>query len=206
MKKISASLPAITLPALRQAGLRLCVKLFFLTVVLIISFNSCQQDIKSTEKALDSLALSAWEAEAEITGIETEAWKNLCTEAKQNVEFINFNYKDTMSRETAMVIDKYARAAQTLEGYINDFDKIKQQVSFAAEQVNKLKEDFTKQAQALDSIHIYIIRETKNLGVLNQSVEAKTDFARQQAEIIQQNAPEINAIVEKLKSNEQQKP
>jgi len=206
MKKISASLPAITLPALRQAGLLLCVKLFFLTVVLIISFNSCQQDIKSTEKALDSLALSAWEAEAEITGIETEAWKNLCTEAKQNVEFINFNYKDTMSRETAMVIDKYARAAQTLEGYINDFDKIKQQVSFAAEQVNKLKEDFTKQAQTLDSIHIYINRETKNLSVLNQSVEAKTDFARQQAEIIQQNAPEINAIVEKLKSNEQQKP
>ncbi len=175
--------------------------LFLLTGILFM--NSCMQDTKSAEKALDSLALSAWEAEAELTGIETENWKNLCAEAKQNVEFINFNFKDTMSRETALAIDKYARAAKTLEGFVNDFETIKQQVGFAAEQVNKLKEDFTKQARPLDSINAYIARETKNLEVLNQSVDAKTDFARQQAELVQQYAPEINSVMEKLKSNEQ---
>jgi len=182
--------------------LRLSGKLFLLIIVGFLSFASCMQDTKSTEKALDSLALSAWEAEAELTGIETENWKNLCAEAKQNVEFINFNFKDTMSRETALAIDKYMRAARTLEGFVNDFANIKQQVGFAAEQVTKLKEDFTKQARPLDSINVYIARETKNLEVLNQSVDAKTDFARQQAELVQQYAPEINLVVEKLKSNE----
>lgn len=174
--------------------------LVFLTGIFFM--NSCTRDSNSIEKQLDSLSLMAWDSEAEITGIETETWKDLCSEVKQNVEFINFNFKDTMSRETALVIDKYAHAARTLEGFINDFDRIKQQVVFATEQVNKLKEDYTKQAQPLDSIHAYISHEIKNLGILNQSVEAKTDFARQQAEIIQHQAPEVNTLIEKLKNNE----
>lgn len=184
------------------APLRLCVKLFSLAFVGFISFASCKPDTKPTEQALDSLALSAWEAEAEITGIETEAWKNLCTEAKQNVEFINFNFKDTMSRETALAIDKYARAAKTLEGFVNDFSTIKEQVNLAAEQVTKLKEDFTKQAQPLDSIKVFIKREEKNLQVLNEAVAAKTGYARQQAELVQQYAPEVDSVIVKLKSNE----
>ncbi len=174
--------------------------LFLFSGVLLM--DSCKPDTKPTEQALDSLALKAWEAEAEITGIETDAWKNLCSEAKQNIEFINFNFKDTMSRETAMAIDKYARAAQTLEAFVNDFSTIKQQVILAAEQMNKLKEDFTKQAQPLDSINAYIRREAKNLDVLNQSVAAKTNYAREQAELVQQYAPEVDSVIVKLKSNE----
>ncbi len=164
--------------------------------------SSCLQDTKSTEKTLDSLALSAWEAEAEITGIETEAWKNLCTEAKQKVEFINLNFKDTMNRETALAIDNYMRAAKMLEAYVNDFETIKKQVHQAAEQVTKLKEDFTKQAQSLDSIIMFAAREEKNLQVLNQAVAAKTNFAREQAELVQQYAPQVNSVIENLKSNE----
>lgn len=174
--------------------------LFLFTGILFM--NSCKPDTKPTEQALDSLALKAWEAEAEITGIETEAWKNLCAEAKQNVEFINFNFKDTMSRETAMAIDKYARAAKTLEAFVNDFSTIKQQVSLAAEQMNKLKADFTKQARPLDSIKAYIEREEKNLQILNDAVAAKTGYARQQAELVEQYAPEVDSVIVKLKSNE----
>lgn len=175
--------------------------LFLFTGILFL--NSCKPDTKATEQSLDSLSLKAWEAEAEITGVETEAWKNLCSQAKQNVEFINFNFKDTMSRETALVIDKYARAAKTLEGFVNDFSTIKEQVSLAAQQVNKLKEDFTKQAQPLDSLKTYIIREEKNLQILNDAVAAKTDFARKQAELVQQYAPEVDSVIVKLKSNEE---
>jgi uncharacterized protein YoxC len=172
-------------------------------ILLGLTFmSSCRPDTKPTEQALDSLALNAWEAEAEITGIETEAWKNLCAEAKQNVEFINFNFKDTMSRETALAIDNYARAAKTLEAFVNDFSTIKEQVGLAAEQVNKLKTDFTKQAQPLDSINAYIKRETKNLEVLNQSVAAKTGYAREQAELVQHYAPEVDSVIVKLKNNE----
>ncbi len=175
--------------------------LFLVTGILFM--DSCKPDTKPTEQALDSLALNAWEAEAEITGIETETWKNLCAEAKKNVEFINFNFKDTMSRETALVIDNYARAAKVLEGFVNDFSTIKEQVGFAAAQVTKLKEDFTKQAQPLDSINAYIKRETKNLEILNQSVAAKTGYARQQAELVQHYAPEVDSVIVKLKSNEE---
>lgn len=182
------------------ASLRLCVKLFFLPFLGMLLFNSCKQDTKSTEKSLDSLALKAWEAEAEITGIETEAWKNLCAEAKQNVEFINYNFKDTMSRETALAVDNYARAAKTLEGFVNDFETIQQQVELASTQILRLKEDYEKRAQPLDSINAYIVRETKNLDVLNKSVAAKTDFAREQAELVQHYTSEVNEVVEKLKT------
>ncbi len=184
------------------APLRLCGKFIFTLLVGNLLLNSCKPDTKPTEQTLDSLALNAWEAEAEITGVETESWKNLCVEAKQNVEFINFNFKDTMSRETALVIDNYARAAKTLEGFVNDFSTIKQQVSLAAEQVNKLKVDFTKQAQPLDSIKVFVTREEKNLQILNEAVAAKTNFARQQAELVQHYAPEVDSVIMKLKNNE----
>lgn len=168
----------------------------------MMSFSSCMQDTKATKKSLDSLALKAWEAEAEITGIETGAWKNLCAEAKQNVEFINYNFKDTMNRETALAIDNYAKAAKMLDGFVNDFEMIQQQVELASSQILKLKQDYEKRAQPLDSINAYIARETKNLAVLNKSVADKTDFARKQVALIQQHAPEVNEVVEKLKSDE----
>lgn len=184
------------------ASLRLCVKLFSLVFVGVAFFTSCKPDTTPTEQALDSLALSAWEAEAEITGIETEAWKNLCTQAKHNVEFINYNFKDTMNRETALAIDNYARAAKTLEGFVTDFSTIQQQVELASTQILKLKEDFTKQAQPLDSIKSFISREEKNLQILNDAVAAKTAFARQQAELIQQYAPQVDSVIVKLKTDE----
>lgn len=180
--------------------MRLFLPLFF-CVLLVgnIFFPSCNRHTKTTEKALDSLALMAWEAEAEITGLETETWKTLCAEAKQNVEFINYNFKDTMSRETALALDNYARAAHHLENYINEFETLKTQIRFAAGQAQKLKEDFAKSARTLDSINTYIARETKNITTLNQAVTGKTNFARQQAEIIQNHASEIRSVVEKLK-------
>lgn len=183
---------------LRKTSL-LLMSFLFLTAILY----SCKRTKYAKEIAsLDSLQTILSKADSTLNSIDTAKTNAYYLDAKNNLNYIQNNYKDTMERELAIFLSDYRSILESLESFNSERNQLLKELNYSQKQIENLIHDLKNNAVEKTKITEYYNTEIEAANELLPSVNAMVDMAKKQLTDYEQKNKRVLEIVNGLKQKE----
>ena len=109
---------------------------------LIGFLSSCSetQNEKSIQQ-VDSLLTVVTGAQVNLSALNPDDYSSLVDTVKQDVQFIQSQYPDTMDLQTALKVDYYYRTIKSVRKFSETYSSQNSELNYTIKQLNNLKND-----------------------------------------------------------------
>lgn len=178
-----------------------------LLVIALIALTTILPSCKRTKYAkeivsLDSLQTTLVKTDSALKSIDAAKTNAYYLEAKNNLAYIQNNFKDTMEREMAMFLSDYHSILKSLEMFNKERDKYIKELDYSRKQIENLIHDLQKNAVEKTKITEYCTIETKFANELISSVNYVVNLAKQELIDFEQKNKRVLEIMNELKQED----
>lgn len=172
------------------------VSFFLLTAIL----HSCKGTKYAKEVAgLDSLQMVLAKADSALKSIDTVKTNTYYIELKNNLSYIQNNYKDTMERELAIFLSDYRSVKKPLEIFNSERNQLIKDLEYSQEQIKNLIHDLKNNSIEENKVMEYYTMETEAANNIITSVNVMVDMVNEQVLQFEQRNSRVQEVVNELK-------
>lgn len=177
---------------------------FFIGFVATLMFSACTNADKYAAelKELDSLSLLLDSAVIEFEAIDTVKIQKSINELTVNLDFIEKNNRDTVSRETAFLLSDYSLLRTPLQKLYKAYVKNAKELKLSQEQVKNLIHDIKVNKVEESKIATYVLDERSAIHRVSQDVEIMTILYKDHLEKFEMNNPKVLEFIETIKAKQ----
>lgn len=178
-------------------------KIFFLFagVFFTLAFlNSCGTKYAKEIIEVDSLQTLLNKSIVNFKNIDTVKLEKLYEQGTDNVIFIQKNYADTLSLQTAKFLERYNEIAQSFKIIRKNSTVLSNELNFSAEQLKNMKHDLEHNIGNHTSVREYCTKETQAIQNDTANVSAIINAIKIKTELFEQMNPQINQLIEEIKN------
>ncbi len=139
---------------------------------LIGFLSSCSEtpNEKSIQR-VDSLLTVVTGAQVNLTALNPGDYSSLVDTVKQDVQFIQGQYPDTMDLQTALKVDYYYRTIKSVRKFSETYSSQNSELNYTIKQLNNLKNDLSIEILDNESFTEIFPAESQAVSRHKESVE-----------------------------------
>ena len=139
---------------------------------LIGFLSSCSetQNEKSIQQ-VDSLLTVVTGAQVNLSALNPDDYSSLVDTVKQDVQFIQSQYPDTMDLQTALKVDYYYRTIKSVRKFSETYSSQNSELNYTIKQLNNLKNDLAIEILDKESFMEIFPAESQAVSRHKESVE-----------------------------------
>ena len=139
---------------------------------LIGFLSSCSetQNEKSIQQ-VDSLLTVVTGAQVNLSALNPDDYSSLVDTVKQDVQFIQSQYPDTMDLQTALKVDYYYRTIKSVRKFSETYSSQNSELDYTIKQLNNLKNDLAIEILDKESFMEIFPAESQAVSRHKESVE-----------------------------------
>ena len=139
---------------------------------LIGFLSSCSetQNEKSIQQ-VDSLLTVVTGAQVNLSALNPDDYSSLVDTVKQDVQFIQSQYPDTMDLQTALKVDYYYRTIKSVRKFSETYSSQNSELNYTIKQLNNLKNDLAIEIIDKESFMEIFPAESQAVSRHKESVE-----------------------------------
>lgn len=181
---------------------RISLSIIALIALTIIS-PSCKRTKYAKEIAhLDSLQTLLTETDSVLKSIDTVKINACYMEIKNNLNFIQENYKDTMAREMALFLSDYRTMQEAMEEINREQKHYVEELEYSEKQIENLIHDLQKNAIEEEKVREYSADEINVANEIISSVNYISGLAKQELIDFDQKNKRVLEMINELKQAE----
>lgn len=184
--------PKFTVPALKW--------LFSIsTALLIVSCSSNDRFLADVEKLEETLT----KAEESLKAVDTSKTGEYFRISNEKLKFIQENFKDTMDRETTLIIADYAASRKSLRMFMENYSDVTKELDYSRSQLAALKADIQKGLMPEDKFTDYYSSESKSVEKLDELVQNLVQWYDSALKMYEAKSPPVEKIISSLKEKQE---
>lgn len=178
--------------------------IFFNSAFIFIAllFLSCDKKDKYAAeiKMLDTLQQKVNNASIDFKKIDTLMVAAKCDSIVSQLTFIQNNYKDTMTKETAIFLEEYRSIKKSLDAFMKEVKGTLEEIEYSEKQRNSLVRDLQNNLQEEEKAKKYFNDEKFAMEQLIQKMNDMSKFANENIEKYEELYPKVKKEMNKLQN------
>lgn len=170
----------------------------FAGILLTSCGNRNEKFFAEVEKLEETLA----RAEESLKVIDTSKTGEYYRISNENLTFIHDNFKDTMNRETTLMIADYAASRKSLRMLMENYTDVTKELAYSRTQLSSLKADIQNNLMAEDKFTDYYASESKSVEKLDELVQNLVQWYDSALKMYETKSPPVEKFISRLKEKQ----
>ncbi|MGQ0828045.1 MAG: hypothetical protein ACT4ON_06595 [Bacteroidota bacterium] len=175
--------------------------IFFSIIIAILVFSACNPSdkYKADIQQLDSLSHLLDSSQMKLLMIDTAKILTIETQLKANLDSVEQNSSDTISREQALLLSEYSSSQNVFEKIKQEYVKLSSEIKRSKTQILNLIHDLTKGNLEEEQAAKYVQEEKNIANDLIKSVDVLEGVTKETLEKFETNNPKVLEFIEVIK-------
>lgn len=173
--------------------------LFFTGFLAISCGTPNTKFIAEVEKLEETLK----RVEQELQVVDTSKIGAYLRISNENLKFIQENFKDTMNKETAILISDYSASRKSLRMFNENYSDIMKELAYSKTQLYSMKTDIENNLMAEDKFTDYYSSESKSVEKLAELIQNLVQWYGSAIKMYEAKSPGVEEIVSQMKENQE---
>jgi hypothetical protein len=179
------------------------IKPFLLSLIVAISMEACGPNISDEQMAELSLLDSRLDSLSEqVNTIDSSKFMNYTKTFEKNIEFLQYDIKDTIPLETAFIVDEYYGLRKGLRKYSAEYPALKREVSTTKDQLYNLRNDVENGLIEPEQFNEYLKLEKENIDQIQSVSEVMKPKLQIAMPLFEEKNPQIDSIIQVYKAKQ----
>jgi len=179
-----------------------CLALATISCIVVVLLSACHHPGEKFQSQIDSLRTQLQSVSLKFQKLDT-AKINACQKSIfSDIQWIEENFNDTMEKEEALEITRYAEIAREIKKLKNKQKEQLVELLFSKNQVIALQTDVKNNLVTTDSLPEYISNEEKAIKILGESANRIYAWSEKIIENCKTKRDQISKIIGKLEKED----
>jgi hypothetical protein len=147
--------------------------------------------LAEVEKLENTLA----KAEASLKVVDTSRISNYLHASNENLRIISESFRDTMNKDTAILIADYAASRKSLRMFLENYSDVLKELDYSGSQLQAMRSDIENNLMPEDKFTDYIFTEAKSVERLEELVENLLQWYGSALRMYEEKNPYIEKII-----------
>jgi len=174
---------------------------FLLIAAFLLFFSACSNSDKyATEiRLLDSVLVKLDSAELKFNSVDISRIKQYALKLDSNLNYFNTQNKDTLTKETAILISEYRSAGKPFKVIISQYKSLETELPESKKQIENLLHDLKKNKADDAKALFYVQNEVIAARRIIHTIDNMENLVTLYSEKFELYGPEVNELVNALK-------
>jgi hypothetical protein len=150
---------------------------------------------------VDSLLIVVAGAQGNLASLNSNDYSSLIDTVKQDVQFIQSQYPDTMDLQTAFKVDYYYRTIKSVRKFSETYSSQNSELNYTMTQLNNLKNDLSNEIFDKESFVEIFPSESKAVARHKESVENLKSWHESIGMAYNRHKPGIDSLIVYIKES-----
>lgn len=176
----------------------------FISIIITLVFSACSSadKYKADIEQLNSLSHLLDSSALKLLMIDTVKISTVESQLKANLDSVEQNNTDTISREQALLLSEYSSSRNVFEKIKQEYVKLSSEIKRSKPQILNLVHDLTKGRLEEEQAAKYVKEEKSIAEALIQSVDVLVGVTKETLEKFETNDPKVEELIETIKAKQ----